>query len=91
MLNPYRNDPKIEKLIQLTKGFYTIEKTPEGIAMNDLRFGLTEGFDQGKGDFVFTYLITKQNGELLVEQKRQSFKGMDDVMLNLWNRVKGIG
>ena len=91
LLNPYRNDPKIEKLIQLTKGFYTIEKTPDGIAMNDLRFGLTEGFDQGKGDFVFTYLITNQNGKLLVEQKRQSFKGMDDVMLNLWNRIKGVG
>lgn len=90
LLYPYRNDPKIEKLIQLTKGFYTIEETDNGIAMNDLRFGLTEGFNQGKGDFVFTYLISKQNGKLQVDQKKQSFKDMDSVLQNLWNRVKGI-
>ena len=89
LLNPYRNDPQIEKLIQLTKGFYTIEKSSNGIAMNDLRFGLTEGFNQGKGDFVFTYLISKQNGKLQVEQKKQNFKGMDAAMLNLWDRIKG--
>lgn len=90
LLNPYRNDPKVEKLIQLTKGFYTIEKTEEGIEMNDLRFGLTEGFDNGKGSFVFTYLISKKNGVLSVEQKKQSFKGMESAILTLWNRIKGV-
>jgi len=90
LLNPYRNEPEIEKLIQLTKGFYTIEKTNEGIAMNDLRFGLTEGFNNGKGNFVFTYLISKDNGTLQVEQKKQNFKGMNSVLVDLWNRVKGI-
>ena len=90
LLNPYRNDPEIEKLIQLTKGFYTIEKTEDGIAMNDLRFGLSEGFDHGSGDFVFTYLISKLNGELTVEQKKQSFKGMDSALEKLWNRIKGV-
>lgn len=90
LLNPYRNDPKVERLIQLTKGFYTIEKTKDGIAMNDLRFGLSEGFDNGKGSFVFTYNISKKNGELLVEQKKQSFKGVENVMAALWGRIKGI-
>ena len=89
LLHPYRNDPKIEKLIQLTKGFYTIEKTSNGIAMNDLRFGLTEGFNQGKGDFVFTYLISKQKGKLQVEQKKQNFNGMESAMFSLWDRIKG--
>ncbi len=89
LLNPYRNDPKIERLIQLTKGFYTIEKTGQGIAMNDLRFRLTEGFNQGKGEFVFTYLIERKNGELSIEQKQQSFEGMDEVMFKLWDRMWG--
>lgn len=90
LLYPYRNDHQIERLIQLTKGFYTVEKTTNGIAMNDLRFGLTEGFDKGKGDFVFTYLISKQNGELKVEQKKQNFKGMNSALTGLWNRIIGI-
>ena len=89
LLNPYRNEPEIERLIQLTKGFFTIEKTANGIAMNDLRFGLTEGFNNGQGDFVFTYLISKENGKLHVEQKKQNFKGMESALADLWNRIKG--
>ena len=90
LLNPYRNNPKVERLIQLTKGFYTIEKTAKGIAMNDLRFGLTEGFDQGKGSFVFTYLIQNTEDGILVTQKEQSFEGMDEVLSKLWKRILGI-
>lgn len=87
LLKPYRNHSKIERLIKLTKGFYTIEKMGKGIAMNDLRFGLTEGFDQGKGDFVFTYFIFYENNELVVEQKEQKFDGMNEVMDKLWKRI----
>lgn len=87
LLNPYRNHPKVERLIKLTKGFYTIEKTENGIAMNDLRFGLTQGFDEGKGEFVFTYLINSQNGELSIEQKQQDFKEMRSLLSKLLNRI----
>ena len=90
LLNPYRNNPKVERLIQLTKGFYTIEKTENGIAMNDLRFGLTEGFDKGRGEFVFTYLIERKDGNLIIDQKKQSFEGMEEVMLKLWDRMWGV-
>lgn len=89
LLKPYRNSPKVERLIELTKGFYTIEKTEKGIVMNDLRFGLTEGFDKGKGSFVFSYFINFENNEIVVEQKKQSFKGMEQVMVKLWERIKG--
>ena len=89
LLNPYRNNPKIERLIQLTKGFYTIEKTENGIVMNDLRFGLTEGFDHGKGEFVFSYLISRKNGKIQIEQEKQSFDGVEEVMLKLWERMLG--
>lgn len=90
LLKPYRNQPKVERLIKLTKGFYTIEKTEKGIAMNDLRFGLTEGFDNGKGSFVFTYLIEQKGSEVYVSQKEQSFEGIDEVMKKLWDRMFGI-
>lgn len=90
LLKPYRNNPQVERLVQLTKGFYTIEKTENGIAMNDLRFGLTEGFDHGKGVFVFTYLIERKEGKLSIEQKKQSFDGIGDVMYKLWDRMWGV-
>ncbi len=89
-LTPYRNNPEVERLIKLTKGFYTIEQTPEGVAMNDLRFGLTEGFNNGGGDFVFTYLINETDKGIEITQKEQSFDGMKDVMQSLWQRILGI-
>lgn len=89
LLNPWRNQDQIERLIFLTKGFYTIEKWEDGIAMNDLRFGLTEGFDEGKGDFVFTYLIKEEKGQLLIEQKEQNFDGMKEALHKLWERILG--
>ena len=57
--------------------------------MIDLRFGLTEGFNNGAGEFVFTYLIEKKEGKVLVEQKKQSFKGIDKAMVKLWDRMMG--
>lgn len=89
LLNPYRNSPKIERIIELTKGYYTIEKTPNGIAMNDLRFGLTEGFNEGAGDFVFTYEIHKGENGITVTQQERDFKGMKSVMNKLWLRILG--
>lgn len=89
LLRPYRNHPDIEKLIFLTKGYYTIEKTEGGLIMNDLRFGLTEGFDQGKGEFVFRYKIRELNGELKIEQVEQSFGGMERVLEKSWQRMLG--
>ena len=89
LLNPYRNNHKVERLIKLTKGFYTVEVTETGLAFNDLRFGLTEGFDKGKGDFVFVYLIDKLNGEIQITKKEQSFKNSDRLLAKLWKRMLG--
>ena len=57
--------------------------------MHDLRFGLTEGFDRGKGRFVFSYKIWEENGELRIEQIEQSFKGMERVLEKTWRRLLG--
>ncbi len=89
LIKPWRNQEKVERLIFLTKGFYTLEKIENGVAMNDLRFGLTEGFDEGKGDFVFTYLIREGKEGLIVEQKEQNFEGMQEALEKLWQRILG--
>ena len=87
LLNPYRNNPDVERLLFLTQGFYALEKIENGVAMNDLRFGLTEGFDHGKGEFVFTYEIKQTVEGVVIKQKKQSFKGMDKTLSKLWNRI----
>lgn len=89
LLNPYRNNNDIERLLFLTKGYYILKQEESGIEMYDLRFGLTEGFDQGKVDFVFTYLIQEKNGELEITQKPNSFEGMRDLLPKLIERIGG--
>lgn len=90
LLKEYRNHPKIEELIFLTKGYYTMEETAGGLIMHDLRFGLTEGFDHGKGDFVFSYRISMKDGEIQIDQVQQSFKGMNRVLEKSWQRMLGF-
>ncbi|MAC96719.1 MAG: metal-dependent hydrolase [Flavobacteriales bacterium] len=91
LLKPYRNNPKVERLIFLTKGYYTIQQTKEGLYMNDLRFGLIDGFSDNNNDFVFTYIIKPNNTAVQIDQKENSFKGMEGVLIKLWKRMWGIG
>ncbi len=90
LLYPYRNDADIEKLIFLTKGYYILEAKEDAIWMHDLRFGLLDGFYEGKDEFVFTYIIEPKEDGLYIHQKENSFEGMQDVMGKLWDRIIGI-
>lgn len=89
LLYPYRNDSDIEKLIFLTKGYYILEAKEDAIWMHDLRFGLLDGFYEGKDEFVFTYIIEPKEDGLLIHQKENNFKGVDKVFGKLWSRIKG--
>jgi len=90
LLLDYRNHPDIEQLIFLTKGYYTIEAVDGGVRMNDLRFGLIDGLDSSSKEFVFSYQIQREDGKLKIDQVRRSFNGMEDVLMKLWDRMKGI-
>jgi inner membrane protein len=90
LLKPYRNHPKIERLIFLTKGKYVLEETDEGVAMHDLRFGLLNPFSEGPKRFVFTYLITEKNGKIIIEQNRNTFEDAGQVLDQLWRRIQGV-
>jgi inner membrane protein len=89
LLKPYRNNQEIERLLFLTKGYYALKEINGGLEMYDLRFGLTEGFDQGKGYFVYTYLLKEKNGRLEITEKPKSFEGMKDVIGKLVQRIGG--
>ncbi|MEQ8909973.1 MAG: metal-dependent hydrolase [Vicingaceae bacterium] len=89
LLKPYRNHPKVERLLFLTKGYYTIDDCGEYLCMNDLRFGLLDGMNKKPENFVFTYKISKEK-PLRVEQKENSFKGARKEVDKLWERIWGV-
>lgn len=90
LLYPYRNNESLEKLIQLTKGYYTVEESKEGLVLNDLRFGLSKGFMDEAGQFVFRYEIKRGASGLEIEQMPNDMREMREMMPSLMDRIIGI-
>lgn len=89
-LYPFRNHEKIERLVQLTKGYYSVEKTKDGIVLNDLRFGLSRGFMEDMGVFIFRYKIEQTANGLSIEQMPNELGEMRELMPDLIDRTLGI-
>ncbi|MFT2011053.1 metal-dependent hydrolase [Pontibacter sp. 13R65] len=73
LLQPYLGNPKLDRLLDITKGYYTLEKTTEGVAINDLRFGQFDGWRTGGGEYVFKYLLWFDENKKL-QFKEQNYR-----------------
>jgi inner membrane protein len=92
LLDKYRGHEKLERLLEITKGYYTVEESKEGnIIINDLRFGQFNGWQKnGDGTFVFEYHISEDsNNELSFEQRNYRFMPDKDYLLAYVNRIAG--
>ena len=65
LLDEYRQHPKMERLLQITKGYHAVEKASEGIHIKDLRFGQFDGWQEGKGQYVFVYHVWREQDDSL--------------------------
>src|SRR5690606_20315528 len=89
LLFPYRNNKDVEKLLDITKGYYSVSKDGEDVLINDLRFGMSEGWNF-KGDFVFQYRISSDaNGNTLISKKANDFRNAENIISSWWERLKG--
>ena len=95
LLDPIKDKKKVQQLIEVTQGYYIVEKKQGKnnttiYQINDLRFGQLDGWQNGNGDFVFTYLITEdKNGNLSFEQKRNKFDEGFELVGQLFGRALG--
>ncbi|WP_020531621.1 metal-dependent hydrolase [Flexithrix dorotheae] len=90
LLNPYKENPKLKRLIEITKNYYTVEKSGDRLMINDLRFGQFNGW-QGdeKAEFVFVYDMVEKEDELIIEQKEYMFKPDNEYLMAYFNRIGG--
>ena len=93
LLTPYLGVEKLQSLLFITKGWYTVDKIDDhNYLINDLRFGLVDGISKSNNRFVFAYKMTDhEDGNLSFEQKKYKF-GKDvgqDAFKTLWKRIKG--
>ena len=89
LLEPYIPHPKLEKLLHITKGYYSVKAGEEGLLIRDLRFGQFNGWQDEGGEFVFTYTLEEEEGELQVGQKEFSFRPDDGYLKAFLDRIAG--
>lgn len=91
LLAPYRGNPKLERLLQLTKGYYTVENPGDGsLLINDLRFGKFDGWKESGGNYVFVYKVWQNaEGELQFEEINNRPKVDKQYLLAYWHRILG--
>jgi inner membrane protein len=93
LLTPFLNNKQLQRLLFITKGWYTVKKIDENhYLINDLRFGLVDGIGNQSDRFVFAYEMTVESGGE-VSFKKQQYKFGKDVgkaaFEQLWNRILG--
>ena len=81
----YKN---VQRLIQISKGWYIITKEKGNWYFNDLRFGLVPK-KTGKDAFVFSYLLTKESGLITATEVSKTRSDAKFLMQRLWKRIKG--
>lgn len=89
LLNNFETNDKVNRLIEITEGWYTITKNERGLFFNDLRFGL-ESLDSEETKFAFTYQLEEAKSGLEVKETPKFDRDVNKLFSALWLRMWGI-
>ncbi|PHR15163.1 MAG: metal-dependent hydrolase [Aequorivita sp.] len=81
-------EEKVKRLIKITKGWYTITERPDGLYLNDLRFGMMS-VDPKAEKFAFSFLIEKEGNEVTITEEAKNSRDAGKLLSDLWKRIKG--
>ena len=89
LLSDLKNHPKMQRMIAISKGWYTINKKNDTLYFNDLRFG-TLSTEANATNFVFKYKIEidKNGTPFFIEEPKEKSDGKK-LVSELWERIKG--
>ncbi|MDP2688179.1 MAG: metal-dependent hydrolase [Aequorivita sp.] len=88
ILGDLRNEDKVQRLIKITQGWYTVSERADGIYLNDLRFGMMS-VDPNADKFAFSFLIEKTGNEVTVTEEPKDTRDAEKLLSDLWERIKG--
>ena len=83
-----KEEENLQRLIKITKGWYTITKENEKLYLNDLRFGLL-GFSPSAKNFTFSFQLDKKNGKVIITEKEKDTRDAKKLLGELWERILG--
>lgn len=92
LLQGIKEEHKVQQLIKISEGWYTIDTLDNKWIFNDLRFGLLHPYShQGENSFVFSYEIWNKNGIIKADEVKNKDRRSGAILLQqLFERIKGI-
>lgn len=88
LLGTLRNEDKIERLIKISKGWFTIAEKDGELYFNDLRFGVLD-LNAADPQFVFSYRILQEEGEIKIEEVERKPAEARELISGLGRRILG--
>ena len=89
LLGDLVHQPKVKRMIAISKGWYTINKKDNALYFNDLRFGLLS-MKPNAENFVFKYKIEiDANGTPFFTEEPKEKRDAKKLLSELWLRIKG--
>lgn len=87
-LGDLADEDKLQQLIEITQGWYTVSEKNDGIYLNDLRFGMMS-VDQSVGKFAFSFRLDKVDDQIMVTEEPKDRSEAKRLLSDLWKRIKG--
>lgn len=88
LLGELRSRDKVQRLIDLSKGWFTITQREGELIFNDLRFGVMDPTAEDPA-FVFSYRLLEENGEIKVEEVERNSRDGKKILSFLMERIPG--
>lgn len=84
----WSNNENLHRLIQISKGWYTLSEENGELYFNDLRFGKMD-ITKPEAPFVFSYKLSEEHGELVATETEKEVEDAKKLLPRLWSRILG--
>lgn len=89
LLGSLVKNERVQRMITISEGWYTITKKNDTLYFNDLRFGLLS-LDPNSENFVFQYRIDIDDfGQVQFTEEPKDNRDGKKLLSDLWKRLKG--
>jgi inner membrane protein len=78
----------VQRLIDISEGWYITSQENGNWYFNDLRFGLIP-IDPENPQFVFRYQLLQKDGDVIAKEDRPQPENASAIFGTLWERIKG--
>lgn len=89
LIDHLMENEKMQRMIHICNGWFTITEHNNTLYFNDLRFGLLS-LKEGATNFVFQYeIIENKDGTINFQEVKKVVSDGKELMKELWERIKG--